>query len=207
MGLGSIISGAVGSLFGGGSSVVGTALGVAGLGLNIYSTIAGADAAEEAAQNQAAAVNQAAAANAAISRYDAAVATQDANEIIFQTKVEVGNFRRQVDKLIGAQRARFAKSGVATNVGTPLEVARETLAAADRDVNMLKYSGMRKAERQLSLADRYRLLADSGLRDAAATASSLIESGQDRSDMLLISGFSNAARNLYSVGDNAGWWS
>jgi hypothetical protein len=114
---------ALGSLFSGASSGIGTALSAAG-------AVAGA-AGSIAAGNQAAAVGE----------YNAKVAENNAVAARQQAAYEAGITRDRVRQVIGAQRAAAAASGLDVQSGTPVAVLGDTAEQGELDVLARLYSG------------------------------------------------------------------
>ncbi|WP_028313219.1 hypothetical protein [Desulfatibacillum aliphaticivorans] len=175
----------------------GEAISLIGQGLGLFSSLMAGGAAESAGKAQAAAIVQAAEANAEISRYDAEVAREDAKEAVFQTSVAVELSAKTMDKILGQQKARFAKSGVMVNTGTPLEVMAQTAVDAATDTELTKYNGLKTRDRQLALAKRYEMMADAGLADAAAQAYAIESAASDRASGYLMTGVTNAASFVF----------
>ena len=59
-------------------------------------------------------------------------------------KAEAGDRRRQTRRLLASQKVAFAKAGVATNVGTPLDVMGDTVA--EEELAALRIRFGRKSE-------------------------------------------------------------
>ncbi len=178
--------------------------GLIGAGLSIYSKTKEADAVEDQAKAQADAVASSAAANAKISRYDATVAEKDALEVELQAGIALRQHKKKIASLLSSQRAGYGAAGVAINTGSALEVMADTAAEGARDAEMIMYNGQTNAERQRSLAKRYRMLADSGLRDAAAQAALIEDAGDYTSKALQISALSEGITKAFSIYDERG---
>ena len=174
----------------------GTLLEIGGSALGIYSSIEQSKAAKEAGKRGAAAELSAAEANRALSYYDASVAEKDALEIEYQMGVALEVHKQTVDALLSSQRARYAKSGVVTSAGSALVVSQKTASDAHKDADIILYNGQTAAERTRSLALRYRMLGDAGLRDAAAQASMIESAAEMRSRAYLFSGASKAFSDI-----------
>lgn len=187
-------------------SIISTALDVVSAGWGIYSSYQAGAAAEEQGEAQAAEVLATAEENAAISRYDASVALADAVASEIQAGYRLKVHNKTVDRLLGAQSARFAKGGVAVSEGSPLDVRLSDISKAAQDAEVIIYNGLSAAERRRSAAARYEMLAAAGLRDAAAHAT-LIE---DSADYTATSYYMQAGvKGLSSLADMAteyNWW-
>ena len=131
------------------------------------------DAAQDYADKQGDATLASAEANKELSLYDASVAEQEAGESFKQYNRNLILHNRMSTQLLGKQRTTVAKSGVVSGTGTPLDVMIQTGKELAEDASIIKYEGQKAVERRKGIAQRYRLLADKGLRDAANTASLL----------------------------------
>jgi hypothetical protein len=187
--------------------------GVIGTGLQIGGAIAGgvasynaASAAEDQADAQAAELQRVAKENAKISRYDATVAEEQARAEYDTTVAEFKKHYFDVNKLLAEQKTRFAKGGVAGGTGTPLSVRGNTAKRAYEDGQILLHNGENAVQRQKSLAKRYRMLADAGLRDSAAQASMIRDAGTDAATSYYVSGATNLLNDMYKIGDSFGWF-
>lgn len=179
---------------------------VGSLAASTYLSYKKADSIEDQANKQAAEYKASAEANAEISRYDAAVNYQTAIEQSFVTKNNVAKHRRQVDAFMSTQRARIGKSGVAVDTGTPIEVAEYSLDNARRDEYIIRREGRKKTQALQSLANRYEMLAEKGLREGASYASLTMKAAEDESDMALYEGIAGALDKTYDIGETFGWW-
>jgi len=185
---------------------IGSALSIASFGLNVYSAVTGAKAAKEQAKEQSAQVVQSAEQNRQISLRDAGVAEKDAMALEVSAGLALRSHLKSAERLVSYQRAKFAKAGVAVGTGTPLEVVAQTAGELAFDAEVLRYEGQTRADRARSLAQRYRMLADAGLRDAAAQAALIEDAGQERSTAYLLSGAAKAVGQGYDIGKGFGWW-
>ncbi len=181
----------------GGSSWVG----LIGAGLSMYSKSREAKAVEDQAGAQADAVMASSAANAKISQYDATVAEKDALEIELQAEIALKQHKKKIESLLSSQRAAYGTAGVAINTGSALKVMANTAAEGARDSEMIMYNGKTKADRQRSLAARYRMLAAGELRDAAAQASLIEDAGDYTSKALKVSALSKGITKAFSIWD------
>ena len=107
--------------------------------------------------------SQQASINADLERQEAELARQRA-------ATEEENFRRNTQRLLGAQRAAFGRAGV-TGEGTPLLIATETASEAEFDALTIRFGGEVEASRRLA---RARALDAGG---QAALAGSLFRAG------------------------------
>jgi len=179
-------------------SWLGGALQIGGAVLGLYGNKKAGDSAKDQAKDQAKENKRAAEANAKISRYDAEVAESNA---LAEHTATVAQFKKHyydVNKLLATQRASFAKAGVSVGTGTPLSVFGDTARRAYEDGQTVLHEGENAVERFKSQAKRFRMLADSGLRDAAAQSSLLRSAASDRATGYYIQGATSFASNLYN---------
>jgi len=177
-----------------------------GIAASLYGASQQSSAAQDQASTQAASIRETAAHNAAISRYDAYVSRGEAQEAWLKTNTELSQMRQQGDLFLSTQKARYGKSGVAVSTGTPLETMSRTQGEFLEDERTIAYEGLKDIKRAESLASRYDMLADYGLRDAAAQASLTIQAGNDASNAAWISGINQASQTTYQMGSQSGWW-
>lgn len=184
--------------------VVSTGLQIGGAALGAYGSYSAAQAAEDQAKDQAAEYQRAAKANSKISHYDAQVAEENAKAEYETTVAEFKKHYFDVNKLLSTQRTRFAKAGVAGGTGTPLTVAGNTAKRAYTDGQIILHNGENAIQRQKSLAKRYRMLADAGLRDAAAQSAMIRDAGSDAATSYYVTGLTNLFDNTYNIMDTMG---
>jgi hypothetical protein len=105
--------------------------------------------------------------------YDAGVSRQQAFEsrLSHNRAVKLQMFR--TEQILADQTSKYAAAGVAVDQGTPVDVAWETAWAATNDMIAIKYEGSKEFMYHASLEDKYRLLADKTMEDAAAAAASI----------------------------------
>jgi hypothetical protein len=162
-------------------------------------------AAEDQADDQSDAVKKAAANNAKISLLDAAAAEKDAIAAETAYGWKLRRHMQQVDKLVGRARTGFAKSGVAMT-GSALDTVVESARAGAEDAALIANEGKNAGERGREVAERYRLLAKYGLRDAAYQASLIEQAGADKATYQYLSGTAQAATDVYDYGQGKDWW-
>jgi hypothetical protein len=184
----------------------GTVLQGAGTVLGFMSDSDAEDAAEDAADRQADEYQRVALANSEISLYDAAVAKRIGVKQRFEKNAKAGLMYKDLNKFMASQRTRYAKSGVAISKGTPVDVMEQTLIEGARDIMNVKYEGQSAKAKADSLAKRYKLLADKGLRDSAAQASLIEEAANDTVDAMKWNKYGKLATNVYDVGKNFEWF-
>ena len=154
-------------------------------------------AVSKAADRQEAELLRVAMANKELSLYDARVARDIGITRRFEADMKAGLMYKNMQKLLASQRTRFAKSGVALKMGTPVDVMEQTTKLAARDIMNLKYKGRSAKASADSLSARYKLLASKGLRDAAAQASLIQEAASDREDAITWDQRSTVAKTVY----------
>lgn len=164
------------------------------------------DAAKDAADKESDRIKRTAADNAKISRYDATVAEADANAIVEQTVDQFVLHAEKSEALMARQRVAYAVSGVALSKGTPMDVMADTAGKVYLDGQKILHAGKTAAERKRSLAKRYNMLADAGLRDASAHASAVRDAGTDQANLYLLHGIGTAADIVYNIGSEQDWW-
>lgn len=181
-------------------------VGAAGIGISLFSSKKQSDAAKKVSRQQAENIEKAAAENRKLSLYDASVAMEAAGNERVAMGFKLRQHLEYVNKFLGAQRTRFAKSGVVTTTGSPASVMRETIEKGIEDYQTLRYEGLKAIKQNKSLAKRYRMLADAGMRDAAAQASVVRAEGKAASSAYMLSGISTGLQQIYSLGSDQGWW-
>lgn len=95
---------------------------------------------------------QAYAAGASAYRYQSRIFEKEAEVAEQQGLFEAERIRTQGDKLIGAQKATYAKAGVFLE-GSPLLVMQEQARTAELDALMLRYSAQLEKQRLLEQAE------------------------------------------------------
>jgi hypothetical protein len=185
-------------------SWLGGALQLGGAALGLIGSHNAAESAKDQAKDQAKEYKRAAEANSKISRYDAEVAE---NNALAEHAATVAQFKKHyydTNRLLASQRASFAKAGVSVGTGTPVNVFGDTARRAYEDGQTILHEGQNAVERFKSQAKRFRMLADSGLRDAAAQASLLRSAASDRATGYYIQGATTFASNLYNFDNEFG---
>ena len=182
----------------GGSSWVSDAISAGGLLLDYFATEDEKDAISNAADAQEAEYMRVALANRAISEYDARVAKNIGLDRRFESEMKAGLMYNNLQKILATQRTRFAKSGVALKMGTPVDVMEETTKRGARDIMNVKYEGRSAKAAADSLSQRYKLLGEKGLRDAAAQSSMIQDAASDREDALDWSFRKDTLNTVYS---------
>jgi hypothetical protein len=179
---------------------------IGGKAIGLYGEKRKADDAKKTAKKQAKEVKRAAEANKELSLYDASVAAKDAFAFEQSAADSLAVHMGQVDKVLGQATARLGKSGVAVGSGSALELQQRIISEGARDAEILQHNGLTGYERRMSAAQRYKMLADKGLRDAAAHASLIEDAGRSEQ----IGHYWNAAGrgvDLFdTIGQSEGWW-
>ena len=155
------------------------------------------DAVQGQANAQAAEQQRVAQANRELSLLDAETARYTGLNRRFEADASAGLAYVNMQKLLAAQRTRFAKSGVVISKGSPVDIMEETTKAAAMDIMNIKYKGRSAKAEADSLAKRYELLAEKGLRDAAAQASLIQSAAADNVDAIDWNRWSSLAETAY----------
>jgi hypothetical protein len=179
---------------------------IGGKAFGLWSEKKKGDEAEKQAEHQAAEGRRAARENREISLYDASVATADAIAFDQAAADAVAVHMVRVDRVLGAARARLGKSGVSVSEGSALEVQERIISEGARDTDALIHNGRTGYERRLSAAERYRLLADKGLRDAAAHATLIEQAGRAEQMGHYYAAAGRGAELFFSLGKSEGWF-
>ena len=77
----------------------------------------------------------------AVGRYNARVAEQQATSARQAAAADAETKRRQLDRILGSQRARYGASGVIASEGSPLLVMMQSEEEAALDVARVRYGG------------------------------------------------------------------
>lgn len=155
------------------------------------------DAAEDAADRREDELRRVAQDNKELSLYDADVARKIGINRRFEYEAKAGLMYNKMQTLLSQQRTRYAKSGVALKSGSPVDVLEKTTKDAAKDIMNVKYAGRSAKAAADSLASRYELLAEKGLRDAAAQASLIQEAAADKVDAIQWGQIGTAVSNIY----------
>ena len=124
-------------------------------GIQLFSGIAQASAQKQEAEVRA--IGQESAASAEL--FNADVLRQEAKLAQSKAKIEVSRQKRDREKLMGEQQVLFAKSGVRTDVGTPLLVMQETFEEAELDILITEFNAQVEEDRKISEARQAELRA------------------------------------------------
>lgn len=163
-------------------------------------------AVEKQAEKQADEAKRVAEANKEISLYDAEVARRIGLQKKFEADAQAGLMYNNLQKLLAAQRTRYGKAGVALKAGSPVDVMEQTTIDAAKDIMNIKYKGQSAKASADSLAERYKLLADKGLRDAAAQASLIEDAAADTVEALKWKQYGTAVGDIYTLGKEYSWF-
>lgn len=158
----------IGGLFGGASSGIGTALQALGLVASVGGSLAGA----QASQN--------------VANYNAKVADNNATAERQRAAYDANLQRDQVRRVVGAQRAAGAASGLDITSGTPVAVLGDTAKQGEMDVLARLYAGESAATAYSNDARRMRA------EGKAQKQAGFINAGTS-----LLSGFGQLAANRY----------
>lgn len=122
------------------------------------------------------AIQQGEAANRA-ARYNARVAEQQGNYARLAAAADAETRRRQLDRVLGTQRARYGASGVIASEGSPLLVMMQSEEEAALDVARVRHGGAVAAHGLQIEADLYRRQGRQAKRQAKLQAASNILTG------------------------------
>jgi hypothetical protein len=186
--------------------VLGTGLQIGGALAGGYASYSAAEAAKDQSKEQAAEYQRVAKENSKISMYDASVAEENARAEYDTTVSEFKKHYFDVNKLLAEQKTKYVKGGVSGSTGTPLTVRGNTSKRAYEDGQILLHNGENAVNRHKTLAKRYRMLADAGLRDGAAQAAMIRDAGSDIATSYYVSGVTTALNDMYKIGDSFGWF-
>lgn len=144
--------------------------------------------------------------NAGLLNYDADVAEE--NAISSRNRGDIAYLRnkQKTDEVIATQTARYAKSGVSVDSGTPVDVAMKTAEKGFVEGLMMRNNARVEAEQYMSLAEKKRLAATETLRRAAAQANIAEEAMEDKLTALEYSQWSSGGQFIYQTGVQDQWW-
>jgi|LSQX01.3.fsa_nt_gb hypothetical protein len=165
-------------------------------GAGLYNSYRQSEDIKKAGTRESEEVQRVAEDNKAISLYDADVVEKSAREQAYRNGIELMIETRNMKQYMGALKASMAKSGVSLSSGTPVDIEVYSQQSFIQDLEMIKYNGKKAEEKQRELAERYRLLADKGMRDSAVWAATILDTAKDKSNSTLIYGITNALAKL-----------
>jgi hypothetical protein len=157
-------------------------------------------AVEDIARKQRDEVMRVAGFNAALLRENADVSILEGMSIQHQTDLAFVRNIENTEKLLSAQRARYAKSGVAVGKGTPVDVMNQTAVNAAKDRMMIKYNGDTARNRAYDLARKYRASADETMRSAIVHADIIDEAMKDDLDTIEYQQWATGLQTAASLG-------
>ena len=109
--------------------------------------------------------------------YNAQVAEQQGQMAEDSAELEALKLSRNKDRVLGAQRAGYAGSGVVNNTGTPLDVELQSASEAEMDIMIAKWNGKVNKEKAKSQASYDRMLGENYMSAGKAGAvSTLLQS-------------------------------
>ncbi len=114
-----------------------------------------------------------------VAEYNAAVQANQAKLEEFSAQHEADLLRERGRKLLAAQTARFAASGVGL-AGTPLLVQEETARSIDQDVSLIRFGGRQRASFRRSQASLSLFEGRSARRAGTIAAGTSLLSGATR---------------------------
>lgn len=186
--------------------MIGSLIQAGGSLLGIFGKVGQGEAAEDYYDDLADEQRRVAEVNRQISLEDASVAEKDAFFAEQSAALALSIHMKKLDHILGSQKARYAKSGVAVGSGSPLETMMSTLEDGLKDAKTIIYNGKTAAERRRDLARRYRKLAEAGLREAAAQAALLEDAGAAEKRGWLFSAGGDLAQGIFALGEEMGWF-
>ncbi|HKA75346.1 MAG TPA: hypothetical protein VKE26_26320 [Xanthobacteraceae bacterium] len=122
-----------------------TGLVVTALGVQAASSLYGAHSAAKAAEAQGKAARRAALASAELAEYNAAVADVQARDAVARGAIEEQQFRRDLDVLIGAQRAGYAAGNIDVGYGSAVDVQADAAFLGELDALTIRTNAAREA--------------------------------------------------------------
>lgn len=144
--------------------------------------------------------------NAALQREDADLYRKQAIKIRQAADLEYYNNTRTAERIMAAQTARYGKAGVAPSEGTPLNVAVQTTAEAQRDGLMILNAGRDAMSRALDTSRKLDLSAEETLRAANVQADILDDAMKDQLTAIEYQQWTTGAKSLFDFGIRHDWW-
>lgn len=184
---------------------IGSLIGLVGSGISAWSQWQAGESANAKASDQADHLRQVAAANREISLLDASAAEKDAAVAETAYGWRLRRHLVQVGKLVGSARTGYAKGGVAIS-GSALDTVARIARDGAEDAALIAHEGKTAGDRGREVAERYRALADAGLRDAAFQASLIESAGADQAFYGRLQSASTSLAGVYDYGESKGWW-
>lgn len=115
-----------------------------------------------------------------ISGQNAAAMQKEAEYQQFRTSVLLKRQKDYTAKVLGSQRAAYAKAGIQVDTGTALKVAEDTAAQAAEDAMLIKQEGQFNYERALAGVNMYQQQAKDITRAGyVETGTTLLTGGWD----------------------------
>jgi hypothetical protein len=176
-----------------------------GTAIELYSDYQQSQDADENSKDQADYLRKTSKHNKEISLLDAAAAEKDAIAAEQASGRKLRIQLRNIDTAIGSTRAKVGKSGVAMS-GSALDVVVESARRGAQDSAMIINEGKTAFQKGMDVANRYRKLADYGLRDAAYQASLIESAGADESQYYQYQGAAHFFSAADEHGQQQGWW-
>lgn len=164
------------------------------------------DRIDESTKRQQEEQRRVAAANKELSLYDARVAERVGLNKKFEADAQAGLMYKELQKVLGTQRSRIAKSGVSLKEGSAVDVMKETSRRAAKDIMNIKYKGRSAQEAANSQAAKYRMLAEKGMRDAAANSALIAEAAADQKSAIGWQQVGNLVSTAGKVAETVGWF-
>lgn len=128
----------------------------------------------------------------AAGEYNARVSEANAAAIEQKTVYEEQQSRDRLKRLMGTQRALYAKAGVDISSKSPLLVLADTAAEGEKEARMIKYGGDVEATQQKNQARLQRLYGSSAYSSGLIGAGSTFFSGMGQAGL----GYANLKARL-----------
>jgi len=158
------------------------------------------------AEQQAAETRRAAVANSQLAQQDSLVALKAASSLRKKVERDVSLKYKQIDRLIGAQKAGFANAGVIVSTGSAAHIQSETARLGKIDAGIIFYDGMTEVDRAKDLAKRYRQVSENVLTEGWRSAYLIERAAGTQIGNIMFEGVSKGTKSIYDVGVTEGYW-
>lgn len=164
------------------------------------------EAVENIAKRQAGEIATVAKENAALLRYDATIAEEEAKRTRVAADYAYWQNNRAVDRTIASQTAEYGKAGVAVSEGSPLDVALQTASEGQREGRVVMHNGLTAAARSKEAGDRLRKGAAQTINQANRQIDILYDAMSDQLTALEYQQWAAGASSLFDTGFRNDWW-
>lgn len=185
---------------------LGSSFSLLGTGIGAFASWMRGKKADDRAEAQAENLRVVAEHNKEISLFDASVAEKDAALGEASYGYRLRNHLRMIDNVVGSAKARLGKSGVALGEGSALDTIIESVRAGAEDAALIRAEGKTLYERRRNIAERYRKLAEFGMRDAANQAALIEDAGADEAMFGTLTAGAQLLGGIFEFGEYKGWW-